>query len=73
MLSVYNATGIEFVHTFIGGSFVFSLVPMSIALWNTDEMLSERDVTSNEDVQVVTFNNQKQTGKQEKLQSFVSE
>jgi len=50
MLSVYNATGIEFVHTFIGGSFVFSLVPISIALWNTDEMLSERDVASNEDV-----------------------
>ena len=36
MLQVYNKTCIEVVHMFIGGSFVFSMVPLTVALWNAE-------------------------------------
>lgn len=33
MTAVYNATGIEWIHIFIGGSFIASLIPFSLAIF----------------------------------------
>ena len=34
MLAVYNATDLEWIHGLIGGSFIASTIPLSIAFWN---------------------------------------
>jgi len=45
-LAVYNATDIEWVHAFIGGSFISSVIPLSIAFLNAE--LKEEDNNENE-------------------------
>ena len=32
MTAVYKSTGIEFLHLFIGGSFIMSVVPFTLAM-----------------------------------------
>jgi len=44
MLAVYKSTCIEFVHVAIGGSFVSSLIPFSIALLNAEYSSTPGDV-----------------------------
>lgn len=34
MLAVYNALDAEWVHALIGGSFIASTIPLSVAFWN---------------------------------------
>jgi len=34
MLAVYQSTGAEYVHLFIGGSFIASVIPLTIAFLN---------------------------------------
>jgi hypothetical protein len=42
-LGVYKEKCIEFIHVAIGGSFVFSLIPLSIAIWNAEPPSDEED------------------------------
>ena len=51
MLMVYNATDAEFVHIFIGGSFVSSIIPLSIAFLNAELEKGEKD--EDKEVEVV--------------------
>ncbi len=46
MLAVYNSTEAEFVHLFIGGSFISSMIPLTIAFLNAEvaeEKSSEKE------------------------------
>lgn len=45
-LNIYQKECIEFIHIFIGGSFVLSLVPLSVAIWFTDPSSDEVEGTS---------------------------
>lgn len=48
MLGVYKRECIEFIHVAIGGSFVLSLVPFSIAIWAAEPAKKEEDGATDE-------------------------
>lgn len=53
MTSVYQATGIEFLHAFIGGSFVASLIPFTFAILSAVELNVEETETETGETQDV--------------------
>lgn len=53
MTSVYMSTGIEWVHVFIGGSFVASLIPFTIAILWAEELPEEMETSEEEEEEML--------------------
>lgn len=45
--SVYNSTGVEWIHILIGGSFVSSTIPLGVAFLNIQESSEDEEVLDN--------------------------
>ena len=59
-LNVYESVCIEFIHTFIGGSFVSSMVPLSVAIWYVEPPTpKENDEIEEEDNAVIMATTEK--------------
>jgi len=66
MLAVYNAAQYEWIHALIGGSFIFSTIPLAVAFWKAELLPEQREeenaeepTSEDEDVEELIDNSEK--------------